>query len=92
LTAAAPTGYRTSVVRVVQRGRFSVYVYAEAGQPHHQPHCHVYWRDGESVVDLVRLSVLAGQPLPPAARELIRDHLVDITNAWTLLNPTAPRS
>lgn len=78
------------MVKVVQRGRFSVYVYPESGQPHHLPHCHVSWRDGEAVVDLARLLVLSGDRLPAAARELLRDHLADVKRAWTLLNPGRP--
>lgn len=80
------------MVKVVQRGRFSIYVYAESGQPHHLPHCHVYWSDGESVIGLARLSVLSGPPLPAAARELLRDYLADAKRAWTRLNPGSPIS
>ncbi|MBA2446698.1 MAG: DUF4160 domain-containing protein [Chloroflexi bacterium] len=58
------------MVRVVGRGRFSVYVYAEAGQPHHLPHCHVRWSDGSTQVALPTLWVLAGDELPRPAREL----------------------
>ncbi|MDP9365587.1 MAG: DUF4160 domain-containing protein [Chloroflexota bacterium] len=75
------------MVKVVQRGRFSVYVYVERGERHHLPHCHVYWSDGESVVSLRDAELLRGDPVPPAARTLVREHLRDIRRAWDRLNP-----
>jgi len=80
------------VVKVAQRDRFSIYVYSELGQPHHLPHCHISWPDGESVVDLALLSVLQGDPLPGAARELLREHQAQVKRAWTSLNPGRPIS
>ncbi len=78
------------MVRVVRLGRFSAYVYAESGQPHYRPHCYVYWSDGESVVDLIRLAVLSGQRLPAPARDLLREHLSDNKRVWTALHPGRP--
>lgn len=75
------------MVRVVQRGRFGVYVYAEVGQPHHLPHCHVRWSEGASQVALPTLQLLAGDGLPSQARRLLWDHLEDICAAWNRLNP-----
>jgi hypothetical protein len=79
------------MVRVVQRGRFSVYVYDERGERHHRPHCHVLWSDGEASVDLRTLDVLAGDALPALARRLVEDHEADITAAWDRLNPRRTR-
>jgi hypothetical protein len=64
-----------------------VYVYAEGGQPHHQSHCHVKWAGHETSVSLVDLRVLAGSPLPIAARRLVEEHLEMLLAAWNLLNP-----
>jgi hypothetical protein len=87
LTRAPRFRYRLDVVKVVEHGRYRVYVYAEVGQPHHQPHCHVRWPDGECSVELLLLTVLAGDELPAAARRLLRDHLPEIRRVWTALNP-----
>jgi hypothetical protein len=75
------------MVKVVQRGRFRVYVWPERGQQHHLPHCHVFWSDGESVVALDTSQVLAGPDLPAEARDLIREHRSRIRRAWRRLNP-----
>ena len=75
------------MVWVVTRGRFSVHVYAEAGQPHHLPHCHVRWSDGSTQVALPTLRVLAGEELPRPGRELLLDHLGEVCAAWDRLNP-----
>lgn len=75
------------MVRVVNSGQFSVYVYREVGQPHHLPHCNVRWPDGSTQVALPTLRVLVGDPLPLAARELLRDHLEQIIEGWNRLNP-----
>lgn len=75
------------MVRVLQRGRFSVYVFAEGGQPHHLPHCHVRWSDGATSVSIRKLVVLDGDPLPPAARELLKEHGGELRAAWNTLNP-----
>lgn len=79
-----------AAVRVVTRGRFSVYVYAEYGQPHHQPHCDVRWSDGNAQVALPGLRLLAGDDLLARARQLVRDELDRICDAWTQLNPERP--
>jgi hypothetical protein len=79
------------VVRVVQRGRFSVYVYDERGERHHEPHCHVRWSDGEATVGLRTLNVLAGAALPALARRLVEDHEAEINAAWDRLNPRRTR-
>ncbi len=42
LTPWSVEGNRTAVVKVVQHGRVSVYVYQEAGHRYHLAHCHVY--------------------------------------------------
>lgn len=75
------------MVRVVVQGRFRVYVYAEGGQPHHLPHCNVRWPGGDAQVSLRSLSVLAGDPLPHEARQLLARHLDAIIAAWNSLNP-----
>ncbi len=78
------------MVKVAQRGRFSVYVYDETGERHHLPHCHVRWEDRWTVVELPRLHVLIGPELPAAARESLRDHLAELRAAWNRLNPRRP--
>jgi hypothetical protein len=32
--------------KILDNGKFRVYVYANDDNPHHLPHCHVYW-DGD---------------------------------------------
>jgi hypothetical protein len=78
------------VVRVVRRGRFSIYVLPEGGERHHLPHCHVVWSDGKSVLELPTFRFLAGQPLPAAAWDVIRESKSDIVAPWNLLNPERP--
>jgi len=78
------------VVKVVERGRFRVYVYAEGGRPHHAPHCHCYWGDGDAMVDLDTLAVVAGDPLPKGAAALLREYVAEIKAIWTALNPGRP--
>lgn len=75
------------MVRVVSNGQFSVYVYAEVGQPHHLPHCNVRWPGGSTQVALATLRVLVGDALPSAARELLRNHLEQVVEEWNRLNP-----
>lgn len=75
------------VVRVTSRGKFSIYVYAESGQPHHLPHCNVRWSDGSTQVALPTLLVIVGNPLPKEAWDLLRDHLEEICAMWDELNP-----
>lgn len=74
------------MVRVVPRGRFRITAEAELGERHQLPHCHVSWRDGESVVDLRDEALLGGDGGPAAARTLVRDHRRDIRRAWDRLN------
>ena len=75
------------MVRVVNRGRFAVYVYAEVGQPHHLPHCHVRWSDGDAQVVLPTLRLLAGDTLPREAHRMLVEHVEEIIAAWECLNP-----
>lgn len=75
------------MVKVAQRGRFSVYVYAEQGNRHHAAHCHVKWAEGEASVELIDRVVLAGEPLPAPARRLVEDFLDELRAAWDGLNP-----
>jgi hypothetical protein len=79
--------YTIRVVRVASRGKISVYVYAEGGQPHHLPHCNVRWPDGDAQVALPTLLKIIGDDLPAQARELLHDHLEDICALWNQLNP-----
>jgi hypothetical protein len=77
------------MVRIAARNNIRIYVYAnEAGQPHHAPHCHVYWPDGSSVVALDSLSVLRGDALTRAARVLLEEHALAARIAWEELNET----
>ncbi|MHB8576078.1 MAG: DUF4160 domain-containing protein [Dehalococcoidia bacterium] len=78
------------MVRVATRGRFSIYVYAEIGQPHHLPHCDVRWSDGNAQVALRSRTVLVGGPLPAAAARLLYDEYDKICAAWDALNPGRP--
>jgi hypothetical protein len=66
---------------VAQRGRFSVYVFPEEGQPHSRPHCHIYWVDGAASVDLLNFAVLAGDPVPAEGRELLEINAARIKRA-----------
>jgi len=65
-------------------------VYAEGGERHHLPHCHVRWPDDEASVALTTLVRLDGEPLPLAARALLEQHLSDLRAAWDSLNPERP--
>lgn len=78
------------MVKVVQRGRFGVYVYVERGQRHHKAHCHVQWPDGAAVVGLRQRERLAGDELPAAAWDLVRESLDEIIDMWNRLNPERP--
>ena len=63
--------------KILDNGRFRVYVYANDDNPHHLPHCHVYWDgfDRAGVVSLPDLGVIVGDTLPRAARRLLRDRI-----------------
>jgi len=79
--------YHEGMVRIVARDKIRIYVYAnEAGQPHHTPHCHVYWAEGSSVVALDSLGVLRGDALTRAARVLIEEYAHAARAAWEELN------
>jgi hypothetical protein len=82
LDAGACPRYCLIVVRVVQRGRFRVYVYVEIGAAHHEPHCHGLWPDGQASVSIATWEVIRGDALPPEARELVYSHRGEIERAW----------
>jgi hypothetical protein len=75
--------------KILDIGRFRVDVHANDDNPHHLPHCHVYW-DGDrhsSVVSLPDLVVLDGDDLPRAARRFLQANIVLLMGAWHRLNP-----
>jgi hypothetical protein len=49
--------------KILDNGKFRVYVYANDDNPPHLPHCHVYW-DGDdhasAVIHAIRLCPLRG--------------------------------
>lgn len=63
------------MVKVIARGRFSVYVYADGRQPHHAAHCHVYWADGAASVALLTLLVLDGDPFTASGSRSVEGEL-----------------
>ncbi len=75
--------------KVLDNGTFHVYVYSNDDNPHHLPHCHVYWdgHDGSSVVSLPDLGLLVGDKLPRKARRFLQANVEDLTGAWNRLNP-----
>jgi hypothetical protein len=75
--------------KILDNGRFRVYVYANDDNPHHLPHCHVYWNgdDRASVASLPDLAVIAGELLPRAARRYLRANVAILLAAWRQLNP-----
>jgi hypothetical protein len=75
--------------KILDNGKFRVYVYANDDNPHHLPHCHVYWNgdDHASVVSLPDLVVIAGEALPRAARRYLRANVDVLMAAWQRLNP-----
>jgi len=75
--------------KILDDGTFRVYIYANDDNPHHVPHCHVYWHGDEhtSVVSLPDLSVIVGDRLPRIARRLLRENLDVLLAAWQRLNP-----
>ena len=82
--------YDERMVRIVGRDKIRIYVYSnEAGQPHHIPHCHVYWPEGSCVVALDSLSILRGDDLPRAVRDLMEEAAPAARSAWEELNGTA---
>lgn len=77
------------MVKVVERGRYSVYVFDEARSPHHLPHCHVRWAGSSASVALWDFQVLGGV-LPASALGLLEDHADEIRAVWNRLNPGRP--
>lgn len=73
-------------MRVIQSGKYAIYVYREIGGSHHLPHCHVRWADGSVVVALPTLEVIAGGQLPREAEQIVADHLEEICEAWDQVN------
>ncbi|MGH2530736.1 MAG: DUF4160 domain-containing protein [Thermomicrobiales bacterium] len=65
-------------------------MYAEEGNRHHLPHCHVQWDRGAASIRLPELTRLAGDTLPLGARELLRAHEQDIIDTWNKYNPERP--
>lgn len=83
--------YLVVVPKACQYGKYSVYVYAEAGSPHKGAHCHVRTSDGETVLALPTLSRIVGRPLPRDILEGLRERLDDIVGAWEGLNGGSSR-
>ena len=75
--------------KILDNGTFRVYVYANDDNPHHLPHCHVYWdgNDHASVVSLPDLVVIVGAAPPRAARRYLRANVDVLVAAWRRLNP-----
>jgi hypothetical protein len=75
--------------KILDNGIYRVYVYANDNNPHHLPHCHVYWdgNDHASVVSLPDLVEIVGDPLPRAARRLLQENVDVLMEAWERLNP-----
>jgi hypothetical protein len=75
--------------KILDNGKFRVYVYANDDNPHHLPHCHVYWNgdDHASVVGLPDLGVIAGDALPRAGRRFLQANVDALLAAWRQLNP-----
>jgi Domain of unknown function (DUF4160) len=63
--------------KILDNGTYRVYIYANDDNPHHLPHCHVYWdgRDHASVVSLPDLVEIIGDRLPRAARRLLEENV-----------------
>lgn len=75
--------------KILDNGTYRAYVYANDDNPHHLPHCHVYWNgdDRASVVSLPDLGVIVGDALPRALRHLLQANVDDLMAAWRRLNP-----
>ena len=75
--------------KVLDNGTFQVYVYANDDNPHHLPHCHVYWDGHEraSVVTLPDIGMLAGDELPRKARRYLKTNVDILLDVWHRLNP-----
>lgn len=75
--------------RVAGDGTFEAYVYAN---DHNPPHCHLYWDggDGEAVIDLRTLQVLAGDQPKKRGMDFVIDQLAAIRDSWNDVNPDHP--
>jgi hypothetical protein len=75
--------------KILDNGKFRVYVYANDDNPYHLPHCHVYWdaNDHTSVVSLPDLGLIVGDALPRAAKQYLRANLDYLVAAWRRPNP-----
>jgi hypothetical protein len=75
--------------KVLDNGTYRVYIYANDTNPHHLPHCHVYWNGDEraSVVSLPDLTVIVGDMLPKAARRLLANNVTLLVAQWHAFNP-----
>jgi len=75
-------------MRVVGDGYFDIYVYSsEVVQRHHIPHCHVRSPNGDVIVTLPTLNILAGISLNKRARNLLLDNYDSLCQVWNELNP-----
>ena len=75
-------------MKVASNDFIAIHVYPfEVFQPHHLPHCHVRWKNGEAVVALPTLRLIVGKRLPKGGKELLLSHFNDICKAWNKLNP-----
>ena len=74
--------------KVLDQGPYRVYVYPNDDNPHHLPHCHVYWNgdDRASVVSLPDLTVIAGDALPRDARRLLAANVDLLSSKWQTFN------
>ena len=71
---------------IIREGEFVVYVQSSEHPP---PHCHV-WRSGEAiaVVSLLSLEpIFSGQRLPRQIRDVMRDRIDELWDAWNEQNP-----
>ncbi len=75
--------------KVLDTGKYRVYLYANDNNPHHLPHCHVYGDgfDKASVVSLPDLNVIVGHSLPRTARRLLVENVALLVAQWHALNP-----
>lgn len=75
--------------RILDDGTYRACIYANDDNPHHLPHCHVYWNgdDHASVVSLPDLGVIVGDALPRRARKLLADNVSLLLAQWHALNP-----
>jgi len=63
-------------------------MYAEAGGPHHVPHCHAYYQEEVGVYSLEPIELIAGS-LPKRQRRLVEAwaelHQAELIEDWGLL-------